>query len=76
MCKFESSQKDESRAQSADSSNKAYRKPRALIGLLSVNSLLLLYFVTMDLRKCLIFVFLSQITHCFFWRSRKCESNK
>jgi len=29
MCKFESSQKDESRAQSADSS-KAYRKPRAL----------------------------------------------
>jgi len=28
MCKFESSQKDESRAQSADSS-KAYRKPRA-----------------------------------------------
>jgi len=30
MCKFESSQKDESRAQSADSS-KAYRKPRAII---------------------------------------------
>jgi len=30
MCKFESSQKDESRAQSVDSS-KAYRKPRACI---------------------------------------------
>jgi len=30
MRKFESSQKDESRAQSADSS-KAYRKPRAFI---------------------------------------------
>jgi len=28
MCKFESSQKDESRGQSADSS-KAYRKPKA-----------------------------------------------
>jgi len=32
MHKFESSQKDESRDQSADSS-KAYRKPRAFIGL-------------------------------------------
>jgi len=29
-CKFESSQQDESRAQSADSS-KAYRKPKAFI---------------------------------------------
>jgi len=30
MCKFESSQKDESKAESADSSE-AYRKPRAFV---------------------------------------------
>jgi len=54
MRKFESSQKDESRAQSADSS-KAYRKPRAFICLPQYHFTIFLHFANRNLKKILIF---------------------